>query len=296
MPERCLDPGRRTGSGSRGRSLHGVLTTVLRTSHVTPRMVRVVLGGSDLEGFGAGEFTDHYVKLQLPPPGAPYGPPFDVEEIRARVPREHWPRTRTYSVKAWDAVRNELTIDFVVHGDAGVAGPWAARARPGDLLQLRGRPGGAYAPSPGADWHLMVGDAAVIPAISASLARIRGGVPVHVIIAVDGPEEEQDLNSPGDLRLRWLHAPGGGPSGDEALLGAVRELNFPAGSIHAFVHGEAGAVRAIRRHLLVERGVPLESLSASGYWKRARTEEGWREDKAEWKRLAALDEANATRA
>lgn len=31
----------------------------------------------------------------------------------------------------------ELTLDFAVHGDAGVAGPWAATARPGDELHWR---------------------------------------------------------------------------------------------------------------------------------------------------------------
>ena len=43
--------------------------------------------------------------------------------------------------------------------------------------------------------------------------------------------------------------------------------------MQAFVHGEASAVRAVRRHLLAEREVPREALSASGYWKRARTDE-----------------------
>ena len=66
-------------------------------------------------------------------------------------------------------------------------------------------------------------------------------------------------------------------------------LDFPAGSVHAFVHGEATAVREIRRHLLVDRGLAREALSISGYWKRTRTEEGWREDKAEWNRLVEKD-------
>ena len=93
-------------------------------------MIRVVVGGDDLAGFDAGRFTDHYVKLQLPPPGASYAAPFDVEDVKARLPREQWPRTRTYSVRAWDPERLRLTIDFVVHGDTGVAGPWAAAAVP----------------------------------------------------------------------------------------------------------------------------------------------------------------------
>jgi hypothetical protein len=59
--------------------------------------------------------------------------------------------------------------------------------------------------------------------------------------------------------------------------------------VYAFVHGEASAVRALRRHLLVDRGVPREAMSVSGYWKRDRTEEGWREDKPEWNRLVEED-------
>ena len=42
--------------------------TVVATERVTPNMVRVVFGGPGLDGFAAGEFTDHYVKLQLPDP------------------------------------------------------------------------------------------------------------------------------------------------------------------------------------------------------------------------------------
>ena len=179
-------------------------TTVISTERITPQMMRVVVGGDALADFDAGEFTDHYVKLQLPAPDADYGSDFDDAEIRATRPRELWPRTRTYSVRAWDAAHQQLTIDFVIHGDTGVAGPWAASAQPGDTLQLRG-PGGAYTPDPTADWHLLVGDASVIPAIAASLPRIPEGVPVHVVLEVDGPEEEQPLASPGDLRLQWLH-------------------------------------------------------------------------------------------
>ncbi len=50
---------------------------VRRTEPLTDHMVRIVFGG-DLDGFDVGAFTDHYVKLQLPPPGAPYAAPFDV--------------------------------------------------------------------------------------------------------------------------------------------------------------------------------------------------------------------------
>jgi len=223
------------------------------------------------------------VKLQVPPRGADYAAPFDQEEIRATRPRELWPRTRTYTVAAWDPDALRLTIDFVVHGDEGVAGPWAAAAQPGDTLQLQG-PGGAYAPDPEADWHLLVGDPSVVPAITASLRRIPAARPVHVLLQVDGPEDELPLETPGDLHVTWLH---GGDDG--SLADALRALEFPPGSVGAFVHGEASAVRAVRRHLLGERAIPRESVSISGYWKYTRTEEGWREDKPEWNRLVEAD-------
>ena len=263
------------------------LAHVVSTERLSPHMVRVVLGGDGLAGFAAGAFTDHYVKLQIPPRGAGYAAPFDPEEVKARVPREHWPRTRTYTVRDWDGERSELTIDFVVHGDEGVAGPWALGARPGDTIQLSG-PGGAYAPDPDAAWHLMVGDLSVIPAIAASLARVPAGMSVHVLLEVDEDADRQALTTPGDLRLTWVTR---APGGEDALAAAVESYTFPAGPVHAFVHGEASTVRAVRRHLLADRGLPPEALSASGYWKRTRTEEGWREDKAEWNRLAEADVA-----
>src|SRR3954454_10776395 len=89
------------------------LATVLRTSRPTPHLVRVVLGGAGLDGF-APQHTDSYVKLVLPPAGAPYAAPFDVEQVRAEHPAELWPCLRTYTVRAWDAAQGELTLDVVV--------------------------------------------------------------------------------------------------------------------------------------------------------------------------------------
>ena len=73
------------------------------------------------------------------------------------------------------------------------------------------------------------------------------------------------------------------------MLETISSLGLPEGMGQAFIHGEAGMVREVRRHLVNERGMGLDQLSATGYWKYRRTEEGWREDKPEWKRLAEAD-------
>ena len=72
-----------------------IQTRVEDVRRLTPHLIRVVVGGEDLEGFAVGEFTDHYVKLQIPPQGAPYSAPFDADDVKARLPREQWPRTRS---------------------------------------------------------------------------------------------------------------------------------------------------------------------------------------------------------
>ncbi len=253
--------------------------TVARTEWLTPHMVRVVLAvdpGTHLE---LGAFTDHYVKLVFPPDGEVYPEPLDIEAIRRDLPRERWPRTRTYTVRSWDAAAREMAVDFVVHGDEGLAGPWAARVRPGEGICFMG-PGGGYAPDPAADWHLLVGDESALPAVAAAAEHLPAGARAKVFVEVAGPEEEHKLGTSGDAEVVWLHR-GARPVG-EALVEAVTALDFPPGEPHVFVHGEAGFVKELRRHLRLERGIPRERLSISGYWRRGADEDGWRASKREW--------------
>jgi NADPH-dependent ferric siderophore reductase len=273
-------PARRGAKLTRGK--------VRRVQWLTPHMIRVVIGGDGLAGFGAGAFTDHYVKLLFPVPGVTYPEPLDIDAIRRDMPRDHWPRMRSYTVRAWDPHALELTIDFVYHGDEGLAGPWAANAQVDDEISFLG-PGGAYAPRPEADWHLLIGDESALPAIAASLEALPEGAPARVFVEVAGPGEEQDLVTNGDAKLVWLHR-GEGLVG-EALVAAVRDLEFPPGEVHAFVHGEAGFIKVLRRHLRAERGVPLEQLSISGYWRYGTDDEGWRAGKAEWNKRIEEEEA-----
>jgi NADPH-dependent ferric siderophore reductase len=263
---------------------------VLRTERPTPHLIRLVLGGDELAGLPVGEFTDHYIKLVFPEPGVAYPEPLDLAAIRRDMPREQWPRLRAYTVRRWDPRAGELTVDVVHHGDEGLAGPWAAALRPGDPVHFVG-PGGAYAPSPDADWHLLVGDESALPAIAAALERLPVNAPARVFVEIADPADEQPLLSPGAVEVTWLHR-GRRPVG-EALVEAVRELEFPPGSVHAFVHGEATFVRELRRLLRGERGVPLDRLSISGYWRRGMDDEGWRSSKQEWNRQVAAEEPAA---
>jgi NADPH-dependent ferric siderophore reductase len=252
-------------------------------------MQRVVLGGDTLADFAAGTSTDHYVKLLFGPAGVTYPEPFDVERIREEFPREQWPVTRTYTVRAWDPEVRELTLDFVVHGDEGLAGPWALRVQPGEVVRFMG-PGGAYTPDTSADWHLLAGDESALPAIAAALESLPDAAVVRAFVEVSGAEEEQKIDSAAEVV--WLHR-GDRPVG-AALVEAVRALEFPEGRVHAFVHGEAGFVKELRGLLRVERGISRDDLSISGYWRLGHNEDGWQAGKREWNaQVEAEQEASA---
>ncbi|KUL51608.1 siderophore-interacting protein [Streptomyces sp. NRRL S-1521] len=250
---------------------------VVRSERLTPHMQRVVLGGDGLDEFTAGDCTDHYVKLLFDAEGVTYPEPFDMQRVREEFPREQWPVTRTYTVRRWDAEARELTVDFVVHGDEGLAGPWARDARPGDTIRFLG-PGGGYAPEADAAWHLLAGDESALPAIAAAAEALPAGATAHVFVEVEGPEEEQKIET--HVPVVWLHR-ADRPVG-RALVEAVRALEFPEGAPQAFVHGEAGFVKELRRHLRVEREIPRDNLSISGYWRLGHNEDGWQASKREW--------------
>jgi NADPH-dependent ferric siderophore reductase len=252
---------------------------VTRVEQLTPHMVRIVVGGAGLTGLDAGAYTDHYVKILFPRPDVAYPQPFDLAVIRETLPRDQQPLVRTYTVRRWRPEVPELWLDFVVHGDEGIAGPWAVAAQVGDPVRFMG-PGGGYTPNPAADWHLLAGDESALPAIAAALEGMPAGAPVKAFIEVADAAEEQKLETPADAEITWLHRDGR-PVG-EALVEAVRGLTFPAGQVHAFVHGEATFVKDLRALLRVERGLPMTQLSISGYWRRGLNEDGWQSTKREW--------------
>jgi len=261
--------------------VHGRVSSV---ESLTPSLVRVVLEGGDLAGLEMPDATDAYVNAAFPPAEASYDEVFDPQDLR-ELPKEQQPARRRYTVRAWDAATRRLSIDFVVHGDSGVAGPWAAGARVGDVLVFTG-PSGGYRPDPAGDWHLLVGDESALPAIAASLEALTPGARAVVRVVCDGPDHEIPLSSIGDVDVRWLHRRG--DRSDESLLAdAVRDLHFGPGRPFGFVHGEADEIRAVRRHLLHDRGLTRQDLSCSPYWRRTMADEDWRQVKRDY--VAAME-------
>jgi NADPH-dependent ferric siderophore reductase len=240
--------------------------TVREVQHLTPKMIRVTLGGDDLAGFVSSGFDDH-VKVFFPPPGSselvmptmgPDGPVFPEGAPRAAL--------RDYTPRRYDPAAGILQLDFVIH-DAGPATTWAVHAEPGQPLGVGG-PRGSFIIPTQFDWHLLIGDETALPAIGRRLEELPADTRALVVAEVDGPAEEQKLTSAAPFEVIWVHrhtAPAGDPN---LLLQRLRWVNFPAGDYFAWVAGETQLARVVRQYLLTERSANKQWVKAAGYWRR----------------------------
>ncbi len=252
--------------------------TVLRREQLSPHMVRIVAGGPGFAGYVNNGYVDRYVKIAFPQPGVDYPQPLDLWAVRESHPREQWPHTRTYTVRWVDEAAAELAIDFVIHGDEGLAGPWAASAAAGDTLVFTG-PGGGYNPDPAADWYLFAGDESALPAISAAVESLPRDARGIAFLEVDSDAEVLAIDAPAGLELRWLLRDGT-PAGDGGpLVDAVRDAEWPAGRVHVFAHGERGSMKGLREVFYAQRGLERSQVSLSGYWARGRVEDDFQAEK-----------------
>jgi NADPH-dependent ferric siderophore reductase len=271
---------------------------VVRREEVTSHMVRVVLGGSGFDTFKPSEFTDSYVKLvfvadDVDVASLPH--PLTLDSF-ADLPAAKQPVIRTLTVRRADPVAREIAIDILVHGEHGTAGPWAAAAEPGQPAYLMG-PSGAYSPDPAADWHLLAGDETALPAISVALEALPPNAIGQAFIEIAGPENEIPLTAPDGVGINWIYRGGRADlisedrAGDHSpLIEAVKSAPWLPGQVHVFVHGEAQAVmHNIRPYIRKDREVDAKWASISGYWRRGRTEETFRQ----WKKELAEAEAGA---
>jgi len=146
---------------------------VTRVEALSPGFVSVTLHGESLASFRSDSFDDH-VKLFF-------------DETAAE------PARRDYTPRRFDTARQELTIEFALHG-TGAASDWARQAAVGQRLVTAGPRGSMVIPTD-YDWHLLIGDDSALPAVHRRLEELPAATRAIVILQV----------APGDRR-----APPGG--------------------------------------------------------------------------------------
>ncbi|MFF3888506.1 siderophore-interacting protein [Streptomyces sp. NPDC001914] len=267
---------------------------VVRTRRLGPSLVRVTFAGPELRAFHS-HGRDQSLSLFLPHPGQTE-PAVPVElgddwwQAWRELPDDVRAVMRSYTLRALRRDPDEIDIDFALHGlepgarvPAGPASRWASGARAGDRVILLG-PAVAdnrairFRPPADADLVVLWGDETALPAVSAILESLPAGLRVRAWLEVAHAGDIQDLATPADAEITWLvrddHTAGKPPLALDALRGARLP---PAEAPYAWIAGESGCVRQLRRHLVGERGIDRRRVTFVGYWRQGLTEEQLRE-------------------
>lgn len=221
---------------------------------LAPNYVRIRLHGPDLSGFESPGADDH-VRLFFPA-----SPPSSAEELRAAPSREYTPL-------AWED--DWLDIEFAVHGDDGVAAPWAATAPIGSFVGVGGPRGSAVLTGMPDGW-LLAGDETAIPAIRRFSELIPAGARARIAIEVISPEHEVAIDAP--VHVDWLHRRDA--RAGSALAAFIQDLGTEdavGADPFCFLAAEQSIVRP-GRALLARWGVDASKAVVKGYWKRGETE------------------------
>ena len=207
---------------------------VLRREQLSDHLVRLTLGGPGLAPFTSTGIPDEWVGLVIP---GQY-------------------QSRYYTVRSWDG--RELVLDVVVH-DVGLVTEWATSDCVGDTVTIT-EPKGSFAMPAGSAWLLLVGDLTAMPAM-ARIAATVAGVPARI-----WAEVPDDLPGylPAGADVTWLAPP---EDGQSALAEVVEGIDWPDGDGYFWMAGESAQMRAIRKHLMRERGLPSAAYDVMGYWR-----------------------------
>jgi NADPH-dependent ferric siderophore reductase len=220
--------------------------SILAREYVTPRMLRLTLGGPELDGFHTYQADDH-IKIVFPDADGTHRPPVPNDGQTLDWPRP-LPRSRKYTVRRFDAEARELDLDFVLH-DGGLASTWAASAQVGERVTVAGPPGAKAFPHT-YEHYVFAVDATALPAVARWLEESPADVSAQVVIQSD--DDAYPLASRAGVTVTWVA---------DSLAEAVQALPESRGFL--FAAGEAGDIKPLRAWAKGR----LDSLF-TGYWKR----------------------------
>jgi NADPH-dependent ferric siderophore reductase len=230
------------------------------------------------------------------------------QRIRA-MPTEHRPVFRTYTVRAVRPAEAELDVDFVDHGPLGPAGAWLADAEAGAELIIVGPTALSTRSAEGIDWHpgaatrvLLAGDETAAPAICAIVESLPDTVEARAFVEIPHAVDLLDVERRAD-DITWLmrgdaehghelrHAVRGWVaqhrdgilSALSATPEALDEVDIDAETLwdvgdgdgsgfYAWIAGEAGTVKDLRRFLVTDTGIHRSQVAFMGYWRTGRAE------------------------
>lgn len=285
---------------------------VLAIRRLSPGFARVSLVCDDFETFGT-ERLDQRIKLVFPLPDGSFSPldADDWYGHWRALPEGRRNPFRTYTVRDVDPRERRVDVDFVVHGDGGPAARWLASAAPGDALVVIGPDALSPHSGVGIDWRpgeatdlLLAGDETAAPAIVSILEALPPTRRAHAFIEVPTAADMLPVRVGRNVEVTWV-ARDGGEHGcallpavtgwlaahpdvvAAAAAGRTQRLEDvdvdadilwdspgeAAGGFYAWIAGESGVVKSLRRLLVRGHGIDRGRVAFMGYWRLGRAEQ-----------------------
>lgn len=254
-----------------------VRATVAARTQISPSFIRVTITGDELTSIrpmGA----DHWFRLFLPQtgqsdlrlPGAANNLWYAQYLLMSKDTR---PVVRNYTIRDYRAAgsgrfgpHTEIDIDIAGHGDLGPASAWANSASIGDPVALLDE-GCIYNPTPGAAWHLLVGDESALPAIIGVVNSAPDELRAEVFIEIPHPDDRQDHRELDGVAVHWLVREDEHATPGALALETVRKAELPEGPAYTFVAGEQALATGLRRHLVDDRQFAKSDIAFTGFWR-----------------------------
>lgn len=251
-------------------AVHDINPVRRRLTFIAPRIADAVTAG-----------PDQRIKVLLPPPsGAPMvvsNSPDWYATWRATPAADRFVM-RTYTIRGLRPEVAELDVEFELHEGDGPAARFAAQAAVGQTIGLRipfvvdrswpkglRQSGVDHVPPADSVERLLIADATALPALAGILEELPAGIRATALVAVADRRDIRPLDCTGEAGVVWLPQPGRTVM-DALTAGAAR-----TGTDYAWVAGEAGMVKKVRRQL-VRAGLPKSRISFQGYWQPGQAE------------------------
>lgn len=231
---------------------------VVSTEKLTPHLQRIVFGGEDLNDFPAGE-EGAYVKVMLYP---------DKDDIDFEKER---PKMRSYTVAGFDIDKKELTVDFAINTHHGHTSSWAKNSKIGDTIVIAGPGPRKIYDFPKTDYVLM-GDLTSINAVEAYLKLAPKGSTGIAIIGTPDAADKREIIYDNEIKIIWKSYDDG-----DYYLDELKKYEGLSEKSILFASGEATQVASVRKYLKENSLNPIVYMS--GYWKKGRTDEQYRQEK-----------------
>lgn len=233
--------------------------------YVTPGMIRLTFKGVDLSRFQSTGIGDEFVRLFFPDASGHIELPSIADDgTYSFSPDQLRPHSEVYTIKAFDAHRQALTIDFVVH-PGGYASEWAQAAQPGDELVLTAPPYAKFGPPKEATKLAFLCDETGLPALCRLLESLPATARALAIVEVAQGTHRQPLATVATLETFWLEGSGNG-IGPSGLPQTARRLLESWKPEYVWMGSEQSAASCVRSFVKHTLGLPSARCAILGYW------------------------------